>query len=388
VRRVLTLAGALLACGLGWTGAVYGQDGKSEPFELVRSLQSLQDQVVRGNTRAHAAQRALLARIAEQFDVLSGDGWKDPKNARAAVVFVLSGGSARALQKLMQSGAGKDINEKLIKGTLAYGEGRHDAAAELLAGIEARALDPAMAGLVAYVQGELVAKKEPAKALVYFDDARLLSPGTIVEEAALRRQIALLAAAAGSADRYEMLATQYLRRFPNSVYAGGFRQQFALAIAGRADAAEPSRLAHLDGMLGGVAPSDRRELYLMIAKEAVTKANMKMAKFAAARAEPLAEASSADRERARLYQGAALIVTEEFDRSVEVLSAVERGKLAETDAALLDAALSIAGQVRRMPDTPDAEPPSVAGEVTGQALAQARKAIAQVDEILSEADKR
>jgi chemotaxis protein MotC len=388
VRRVLTLAGALLACGLGWTGAVYGQDGKSEPFELVRSLQSLQDQVVRGNTRAHAAQRALLARIAEQFDVLSGDGWKDPKNARAAVVFVLSGGSARALQKLMQSGAGKDINEKLIKGTLAYGEGRHDAAAELLAGIEARALDPAMAGLVAYVQGELVAKKEPAKALVYFDDARLLSPGTIVEEAALRRQIALLAAAAGSADRYEMLATQYLRRFPNSVYAGGFRQQFALAIAGRADAAEPSRLAHLDGMLGGVAPSDRRELYLMIAKEAVTKANMKMAKFAAARAEPLAEASSADRERARLYQGAALIVTEEFDRSVEVLSAVERGKLAETDAALLDAALSIAGQVRRMPDTPDAEPPSVAGEVTGQALAQARKAIAQVDEILSGADKR
>lgn len=186
MRRVLTLAGAMLACGLGWTGAVYGQEGKGEPFELVRSLQSLQDQVVRGNARAHAAQRALLVRIAEQFDVLSAEGWRDPKNARAAVVFVLSGGSARALQKLMHSGVSTDINEKLINGTLAYGEGRHDAAVELLAGVEARALDPGMAGLVAYVQGELVAKKEPAKALVYFDDARLLSPGTIIEEAALR----------------------------------------------------------------------------------------------------------------------------------------------------------------------------------------------------------
>jgi chemotaxis protein MotC len=390
VRRALTLTGAMIASVLGAVGAAHGQDSKGEPFELVRSLQSLQDQVVRGNTRAHAAQRVLLARIAEQFDILNGEGWKDPKNARAAVVFVLSGGSTRALQKLIQSGTSTVLNEKLIKGTLAYGEGRHDAAAELLAGIEARALDPGMAGLVAYVQGELAAKKEPAKALVYFDDARLLSPGTIVEEAALRRQIALLAAA-GSADRYEALATQYLRRFPNSVYAGGFRQQFALAIAGRADAAEPGRLAHLDGMLGGVAQSDRRELYLMIAKEAVAKANMKMAKFAAAHAEPLAEAASADRERARLYQGAALIVTEEFDRGVEVLSAVERSKLAETDAALLDAALSIAGQVRRMPDTPNAEPPAAAsgaGEVTGQALAQARKAIAQVDEILSGTDKR
>ena len=390
MRRVLTLAGAMLACGLGWTGAVHGQEGKSEPFELVRSLQSLQDQVVRGNTRAHAAQRVLLARIAERFDVLSADGWKDPKNARAAVVFVLSGGSARALQKLMHSGASTDINEKLIKGTLAYGEGRHDAAAELLTGIEARALDPAMAGLVAYVQGELAAKKEPAKALVYFDDARLLSPGTIIEEAALRRQIALLAAA-GNADRYETLATQYLRRFPNSVYAGGFRQQFALAIAGHTDAAEPGRLARLERMLGGVAQSDRREVYLLIANEAVAKGKMAMAKFAAANAEPLTEAASTDRERARLYQGAVLIVTEEFDRGVEVLSAVERTKLAETDASLLDAALSIAGQVRRMPDTPDAEPPraaSPAREVASQALAQARQAIAQVDEILSGADKR
>ena len=301
---------------------------------------------------------------------------------------MLSGGSARALQKLMRSGASTDINEKLLKGTLAYGEGRHDEAAELLAGVEARALDPGTAGLVAYVQGELTAKKEPAKAQVHFDDARLLSPGTIIEEAALRRQIALLAAA-GSADRYEALATQYLRRFPNSVYAGGFRQQFALAIAGHTDAAESGRLARLERMLGGVAQSDRREVYLMIAKEAVAKGKMAMAKFAAANAEPLTEAASTDRERARLYEGAALIVTEEFDRGVEVLGTVERSKLAETDAALLDAALSVAGQVRRMPDPPDAEPPvaaSPAGE--GQALAQARKAVAQVDEILSGADKR
>ena len=234
-------------------------------------------------------------------------------------------------------------------------------------------------------------RKSPPRHWSHFDDARLLAPGTIVEEAALRRQIALLAAG-GNADRYEALATQYLRRFPNSVYAGGFRQQFAVAIAGPyAMRRSPGRLGRLESMLGGVAQSDRREVYLTIAKEAVAKGRMEMAKFAAANAQPLAEAGSADRERARLYEGAALIVTEEFDRGVEVLGAVERSKLAETDTALLDAALSVAGQVRRMPDTPDAEPPgavSPAGEGAGQALAQARKAVAQVDEILSGADKR
>jgi len=250
-QAVAALAGVLIAAG-----AAYGQDGKGEPFELVRSMQSLQDQVVRGNTRAHAAQRELLGRIAEQFEAVDAQKWKDPKNARAAVVFVLSGGNARVLQKLIRNGTGADIGEKLLKGALAYGEGRLEEAAELLGGIEARKLDPGMAGHVAYVQGELAAKKEPVKALAHLDDARLLSPGTIVEEAALRRQIALLAAA-GRAD-YELLATQYLRRFPSSVYAGGFRQQFAAAIAAHTNAGEPGRIARLESMLGGVEQADRR----------------------------------------------------------------------------------------------------------------------------------
>ena len=384
MSRSLNLAGAAMAGVLIAAGAAHGQDGKGEPFELVRSMQSLQDQIVRGNIRAHAAQRELLGRIAEQFEILDAQKWKDPMNARAAVVFVLSGGNARVLHKLILSGAGADLGEKLLKGALAYGEGRHEEAAELLGGIEARKLDPGMAGHVAYVQGELTAKKEPIKALAHLDDARLLSPGTIVEEAALRRQIAVLAAA-GKADRYEFLATQYLRRFPSSVYAGGFRQQFAAAIAAHTNAGEPGRLARLEGILGGVEQADRREVYLTIAKEAIAKGKVEMAKFAAANAQRLTEESSAERERARLYEAAALVVTEDFDRGVEMLGAVERSKLADTDTALLDAALGIAGQVRRLPDAPASEPIDTAAS---QVLAQAHKSVAQVDEILSGADKR
>lgn len=385
MRRALKAAGAAFAFALAAAGTANSQD---EPFELVRSLQSLQDQVVRGNTRAHAAQRVLLGRIAEQFEALSSESWNNPKNARAAVVFVLSGGSARVLQKLMGSDVTTDIDAKLLNGTLAYGEGRHDEAAELLGGIEARTLEPGMAGLVAYVQGELAATKEPAKALAHLDDARLLSPGTIVEEAALRRQIAVLAAA-GDADRYASLATQYLRRFARSVYAGGFRQQFAVAIAAHTNAAEPGRLARLESMLGGIEPSEQRELYLTIANEAIAKGRIEMARFAARHAVRLSEDASVERERARLYEAAALIITEDFDRGVEMLGAVERGRLAGTDAALLDAALAVAGQMRRLPDLPDTEPPAAAATPGGnQALEQARRAIARVDAMLSAADRQ
>ena len=86
---------------------------------------------------------------------------------------------ARAAEADRQRQRGADIDEKLLKGALAYGEGRHRRSrASCSDGIEARTLDPSMAGHVAYVQGELAAKKEPAKALAHLDDARLLSPGT------------------------------------------------------------------------------------------------------------------------------------------------------------------------------------------------------------------
>ena len=55
-------------CVLALAWPAQGQDGGGEPYELVRSLQSLQDQIARGNARAHANQRVLIGRIAEQFD--------------------------------------------------------------------------------------------------------------------------------------------------------------------------------------------------------------------------------------------------------------------------------------------------------------------------------
>lgn len=385
------LAALAVMCALALVRPAQGQNGPGEPFELVRSLQSLQDQIVRGNTGAHANQGKLVSRIAEQFDAIDAARWKEPKNARAAVLFVLNGGNVRALQKVLDIREGLDLDEKLLKGVLAYGESRMEDALQLLSGIDARLLHISLAGHVAYVQGELAEKKEPAKAVAYFEDARLLAPGTIVEEAALRRQIALLAAA-GDGDRFEVLATQYLRRFPNSVYSRGFRHKFAAGLAANAMAAHPDRLARLVSMLGGIEAAERRDIYLTIAREAVLKGRVELAKLAATNAVQLAEEGSDDGERARLYEGATLIVTDDYDRGVEILTAIARSKLGPLEVALLDAALSVAGQIRRMPAEPAPEsalPGGVDASDAGgsQVVERARKALAQIDRMLNEQAK-
>ena len=105
----------------------------------------------------------------------------------------------------------------------------------------------------------------------------------------------------------------------------------------------------------------------------------------------LSKEDSDEKERARLYEGAALIATDDFERGVEILSAIERSKLDEPEHKLLDAALSIAGQIRRMPAAPgaDSEPPSdqAQGAGAGQVLERAQKMLAQVDQLLSEQTK-
>ena len=61
------------------------------------------------------------------------------------------------------------------------------------------------------------------------DRARLLAPGTLVEEAALRRSIAV-AAKLGDAKRFLRLSEQYVRAYLRSPYASQFADAFVAGV--------------------------------------------------------------------------------------------------------------------------------------------------------------
>jgi chemotaxis protein MotC len=364
------------------------QEAPGQPVELVRSLRALQDRIAHGDAAAHQSQRKLLAQIAEQLARVADQAWTDPRNARAAVAFVLSGGDARVLRKLLDMGALPGVDDKLVQGALAYSEGRNAEAAELLALINARALDASMAGHVALIQSELIAKKDPQKAMDFLEEARLLSPGTLIEEAALRRHVTALAAA-GDFDRFQALATRYLHRFPNSLYAGNFRRQFASEIVARAQAGDAARMSTLESGLAALDAADQREIYLSIAKEGLIKGKLEVTRFAARNAVRLAAEPTADGVRARLYAAAALAVIDASDQGPSALASLEGATLSEDDAELLAAAGSVVAEIRQLP--PDGAQPTEAqvNEMAAslKVVAQARQAVERADQMLSEAGK-
>ncbi|MGJ0509983.1 MAG: hypothetical protein ACR652_23215 [Methylocystis sp.] len=99
---------------------------------------------------------------------------------------------------------------------------------------DARHLPPMLGGHLALVQGSAVIGENPARAIALFDLARLLMPGSLVEEAALRREIAILDPVR-DVSKLALLSARYVSKYAASPYARNFWDVLRRATIGDPD---------------------------------------------------------------------------------------------------------------------------------------------------------
>ncbi|WP_334145591.1 hypothetical protein [Hyphomicrobium sp.] len=351
-----------------------------QPYMLIRSLRSVQDAVASGSLSAHEQQRQMMRDIGAQMSGLPVAVWDDVRNVRAVIFFVLSGGNPVVLKPILDRPKTAHTERRALRGALAYGEGRVVDAMGLLGKLEARTLDPLLGGIVALIQGTLASRKDAAKAIAFFDEARLLSPGTLIEEAALRQQILLLARE-GDLERFDLLTAQYSRRFPNSLFAHSFRRQFFAGVAKQNFKRASDWISRAETELMKVPAAERVGLYLAIAEEATKGGNIDIARFAAGKARELSQAGSRSYQRAKLFEGAALAATPDFGQGLEILNAVDATQLAIPDREVRDSAIAVAGAVGRWPSPP----PAALDEPAPESVARAEVLLGKVNSLLEEA---
>jgi chemotaxis protein MotC len=361
-----------------------------KPFELVRELQIFQDQAVLKSKNARAQQTDLIAKVAAQLTNVDASAWADRRNARAAVIYVLSGGDPRVLSKLLGSGATLGVDDQLVKAALAYGERRDTEATQLLDGVDLESLDRSVGGHVALVRALLVAKGDPRKAIALLDRARIIAPGTMVEEAALRRQ-AILAAKVGDLDAFEALSSQYFRRFASSIFERSFERQFAKEVVSKSYAADAKRLPKLEKLLRGLSDAQRRETCLAIAEEGIAVADVEIVRFAARLAGMDAKAQPLEAMRMLLFEAAAVIVTPDYEQGRMALRLVDKSKLGAREEGLLYAATAVADEISRPPSPAQGTEQAPTGEqdssASSSAISDAQAAIARVDGLLVETSR-
>ncbi|MEE1612588.1 chemotaxis protein MotC [Microvirga sp. CF3016] len=373
------------------------------PVQLVRTLHLMQDQIAVGSTEAHLGQRGLLGILDDRFMNLEQETWRTGKNIRAAVSFVLSGGNPSILRKLLDLGASivAESDRPLIEGALAYVEGREEAAQNALASLDPQSLPPTLGAQMALVQAALIVRKNAAKSDELLDFVRLQAPGTLLEEAALRRQV-FVVSQAGNMEKFQSLATEYLRRYRHSIYAGNFRQRLASALTRIDFGKESSRFEGAVAMMSELESEARRDLYLLAARSSIEQGFTISARLLAEKAQELVGSDKMSAARSKLYRAASLITSPQaIEGAVNDLRSLDRSTLAQGDLELLDSALAMAGQIRKMPEIesrqalgakPDLikleveRPPGASAPAQGleqlQALSKARDALNRVDKLI------
>jgi chemotaxis protein MotC len=337
----------------GSAGAALAEDEAGlEPYQMVRSLQLVQDRIASGDHAALPMQRKLLEMIDKRFRKADSGDFVDERNYHAMLIYAMSGGNPATIDSLLAKLHLDETDRALGTGIIGYLNGDTTMARASLDGVDPLTLTPELGAFFALVKGAITAAEDPKTALKMFDEARLLSPGTLVEEAALRRTIAL-GAQSLDAQHFLTACSQYVRRYLQSPYASQFADAL---VAGVVALHETIDLAEIDEIISGMDAERQKVIYLRLARRAAIDGISDLSEYASAKADAI-EIEGIEQgsdPRALLYSSLATITSDTVDKVLPKLKAIDRSKLSESDRRLLAAAEAIAAEVIARP-TPPAE---------------------------------
>ncbi|MBB5704031.1 chemotaxis protein MotC [Ochrobactrum daejeonense] len=410
MKRLATRSFLVLVAGLSLTGAAAGMAVAQirvqtqaqmptlaetrtmpvlEPYKLVRSLRMLQDQVVAGKPEAVVMQNKLLGFVSADMQRAPAEVWDNPENVYAAIVYLFNGGNPEAVRKVLTGLKSGTVPDGLVKGALAYASGQTIEVVKLFSVPLSPDVPVELKASISLVTAGQMAAFDPATALMRLDRVRLEAPGTLFEEAAIRRSMPI-AARLGDADKIRLLARNYLQRFSRSPYMQDFMAQFVDAAVKLSDRIGNAELAKL---IGSADPAMQYSLYLQIARGALVDGQTERSRFMSAEAKRLADRLKADPSRANLYAAASDVVSDSAGNALGELARIAPEKLPERDRKLLKAAETVGKLVTHAPETQPPQNPAptpVAAEPEDdldKTMEEARRKLAEIDALLGKTVK-
>jgi chemotaxis protein MotC len=233
-----------------------------ELSEMVRDLNMMQNRMVAGDAAARDDAARQFDLIEKAIDPEDPKPWTEERNMRAAVIYLLSGGESAKLRKIRDAKLFGEEFRDILAASLRYTEGE---TADLMP-FDARRYPAMLGGHLALVQGGAIIGKDNLRAVALLDLARLLMPASLVEEAAIRREISLLDPVREN-QKLVLLATRYVTKYLASPFAQNFWDEFRTIVLGEPNASLAS--SRLDPILDKAPPDQRLDIYLALSRRAL-----------------------------------------------------------------------------------------------------------------------
>lgn len=348
IKRIALLGGLVLA-----GTAVARADEDPEIFKLVRSLQYVQDSIVLGDHAAGDMQRFLLGVIDQRLRAAPTQIFEDTRNIDAALVYAMSGGNPATMDLLVSHDVNGYFDSRLTNALRRYLKGQGTETVGALDPLLNEYRNSQVGAYLFLIAGNASIGIDGNRALGYFDQVRLASPGTNLEEAALRRSLAI-ELQDHLVDRGMATANRYVRRFLYSPYAGQFVDMFVQLVVEQHEHVTFDAMSEIVNMMD----ADRaKELYLRVARQASLAGADDLARRAARAAGGEGNVGpAADQDLGKLYGGIASVSGANVLQAAQAIAAIPDDKLSPRDRALRDAARSVAEQILQPAAAPPVQP--------------------------------
>ena len=347
--RLIAAAALCLALttSLVWPGLALAEEPPAAPpYLLVRSLQTIQDKVIGGDIESLEVQRYLLNEIDRRLRTIDMAVFDDPRNVDAALIFAMSGGNPETLDILAERDVEGNFDNRVTSILRRYLAGRGATAIKQLKEVVPEYRGTRIGPYLELIGANALMEEETDTALKFFDWARLGAPGTIVEEAALRRSLAITARK-GDAKRALPYARRYARRYMNSPYASQFADIFVSLAMDHQEALPPPEIK---AVLSLIERKRQREIYLRLGRRAAINGNKELAEFAAREARRLSETEDTGQlALAELYTGLVNVPTDGIEKVLTDLAEIPSMSLSPKDRFLRDAAQVVGEEVLKPP---------------------------------------
>jgi len=358
-----------------------------EPYLLVRSMRMLQDQVASGKPEALPMLNRVLGHIAEQLQAAKPEVWSKPANVYAIFIYLLNGGNPEVVRTILTSANLGQVDPKLVAGSLAYADG------DTLRIIENfQELPPnvpiELVASIYLVTATQLAGIDAGTALKRLDYIRLNAPGTLLEEAALRRGL-MIAARLGDKDKVRLMARNYLQRFALSPYSEDFFRQLVDALMVFKNKISNEEIEEMASLAW---PGARLPFYLRVARGSIVGGAMERARFASQQADGLATTLKADGTQAKLYLAVSNVGSDKTGEAKFMLSKLPKDRLHGRDVQLLEAATTMANKIlaQPIPEMDRLQKVSVAGSAIADPAPDRAKAapVESLDPMIDETRKK
>ncbi len=329
-----------------------------QPHHAVRTLSALQERIAQGEEAALALQRPLVADIADELKGFPPEVWQSPRNRQALIKFALSGGDPEQLRLVLSRRLFTQSELPLAQAAIAYAEGHRTVALRLLDKVDVYELPPSLAGHVALVKAIVIANNDLPRVLRLADDARLLSPGTLVEETALRLAIEA-AISTGNRAKFETMVLRYFRRFPRSPYLSAVIRPVAAEIADGGYSERPDGVKWVHSVVHYLDPARLVQFYSALADAGLRSAKLVTTVSAARMAQRYVRPGTPEQAWTFAYEGAALVVGPNTREGVARLDAAEAIAAGGSITDLIAGARALANLIQAPPSElppPAAEP--------------------------------